>query len=101
MQHRAVFGDVDFVAAEHGVDALLEATFASELQQQLQRFVGDAVLGVVEIEPGRLDGQPLAAGRIVGKELPQVDVFEFLIVLLRATPRRVGCAEVACLPAVR
>ena len=59
----------------------LRPTFATELMQQHQRFVSDAVLGVVEIKAGRFDGEPFAAGVIVGEELPQVDVFEFLIVL--------------------
>ncbi len=30
VQHRAVFGDVDLVAAEHGRDALREAAFAGK-----------------------------------------------------------------------
>src|SRR5579863_4883027 len=75
VQHRAFFGDVDYVAAEHGGDARLEAAFSSELLQQRQRFVGHSVLGIVEIKAGRIDGEPFAAAGIVGKELPQVDVF--------------------------
>ena len=42
-----------------------------ELQQQPQRLVGDAVLGIVEIEAGGLDREPLAALGIVGEELPR------------------------------
>ena len=34
MQHRAVFRDVDFVAAEHGVDALAQPRLLREPQQQ-------------------------------------------------------------------
>ena len=45
-----------------------------ELEQQAQGFVGDAVLGIVEIDSGGLDREPLAALGILGEELPQMDV---------------------------
>ena len=34
VQHGAVLGDVDLVAAEHGVDALAQARLLGQLQQQ-------------------------------------------------------------------
>ena len=57
-----------------------------ELQQQPQRLVGDAVLGIVEIEAGGFDRQPLAALAILGKELPQMHALDLLIVLLQQRP---------------
>ena len=63
MQHGALLRDVDLVAAEHGVDALAQAGLLGELKQQAQRLVGDPVLGIVEIEPGGFDRQPLPARR--------------------------------------
>ena len=54
VEHRALLGGVDLLAAEHGVDALAQARLLGKLQQQGQGFVGDAVLGVVEIESGGL-----------------------------------------------
>ena len=74
VQHGAVLGDVDLVAAEHRVDALAQARLLGQLQQQLERLVGDAILRVIEIDARRLDRQALAALRIVGEELPQMDV---------------------------
>ena len=38
MQDGAVFGDVDFFAAEHGVDALAQAGFLGQLQEELAGF---------------------------------------------------------------
>ena len=38
-----------------------------------QGFVGDPVLGIVEVEPGGLDREPLAALGILGEELPEVE----------------------------
>ena len=78
VQDGAVFGDVDLVAAEHGVDAGAEAGLLGQLQQQLQRLVGDAVLRVVEEEADGLDGQALAALRIVGEEFAEMLARELL-----------------------
>ena len=63
VQDGAVLGDVDLVAAEHGVDARAQAGLLGQLQQQLERLVGDAVLRVVEEEADGLERHPLAALR--------------------------------------
>ena len=73
VKHRAVLRDVDVVAPEHGVDAVSQAGLLGKLQQQPYGFVRDPVLGIVEIDSGRLDRQPLPAVGILGKELPEVD----------------------------
>ena len=49
VQDSAVFRDVDLLAPEHGVDALAQSGFLGELQEQLERFVGDAILRVIEV----------------------------------------------------
>jgi hypothetical protein len=41
-------------------------------QQQRDRLVRDAILGVVEIDPDRLRGQALPACRVVGEERAEV-----------------------------
>ena len=43
-----------------------------KLEQQAQRLVSDAVLGIIQVKAGRFRGQPLASRRIGGKELAQV-----------------------------
>ncbi len=88
VQHGPVLRDVDLVAAKHRVDALAQARLLGQLQQQLQRFVGDAVLGIVEIEARRLDRQLLAAVRIVGEQLLQLQVLRCLIMFLKQLPGR-------------
>ena len=57
VQDGAFLGDVDFFSAEHGVDALPQAGFLGQLEEELAGFLGDAVLGVVEEEAGRFDGK--------------------------------------------
>ena len=74
VQHRALLGHVDLLATEHRVDSLAEPRLLGELQQQAQRLVGDAVLRVVEVDPRRIDRQPLAAIWIALKQVSKVDV---------------------------
>ena len=59
---------------------------SASCQQQPQRLVGDAVLGVVEVESDGLGGQALARARVVGEERAQVHVFDRLVVRLQRLP---------------
>jgi hypothetical protein len=56
------------------------------LEQQSQCFVGDPVLGIVEIETDGLDYEPLPALEILGKELLEVSTPYLLVVLLEQRP---------------
>ena len=49
MQHRPLLGDVDAIAAEHGIDPRTQAGFVRQTQQQLDRFRRDAILRIVEV----------------------------------------------------
>ena len=86
VQHRAVFRDVDLLAAEHGVDPLAQAGLLRQLQQEPQRLVGDAVLRVVEVEAGGLRRQPLAACGIVREELAEMHVPDNVAMALERLP---------------
>ena len=57
-------------------------------EQQLQRLVGDPVLRIVEIDSGTLGRQSLAALRILGEELPQMQPLHLLMVGLQRRPGR-------------
>ena len=72
VQDGAVFGDVDLVAAEHGFDVRLEAALFGQLQQQLQGLIGDAVLGVVEVDALGLGGEARAAIGVGGEKVVKV-----------------------------
>ena len=91
VQHRAVLGDVDPLAAEHGVDARRAArTRSASCTSSAQRLVGDAVLRVVEVDAGRLEREPLAARGIVGEQLAQVASRERGVVRGERLPRGPG-----------
>ncbi len=91
VQHRAVLGDVDLLAAEHRVDPRAQPAFLGELDQQRERLVGDAVLRVVEVEARRLGRQALAALRVVGEELAQMQVAHLRQMGRKRLPRRARC----------
>ena len=82
----AVLGDVDAVAAEHRLGPLAQAGLLGELQEEAERLVGDAVLRVVEVQASPLRRQPLAARRVVGEQVAQVEVAYLRVVLLQRLP---------------
>ena len=86
VQHGAILGDVDLVAAEHRVDALTQARPAGQLEEQTHGLVGDAVLRVVEVETLTLGRETLAPLRVGGEEVAQVRVAHLLEVLLERVP---------------
>ena len=88
VQDGPVLRDVDLLAAEHGVDPRSQAGFLGQLQEKLERFVGDAILRVVEVEPDRLDRHALAALGIIREELAQMQLPDLLIVSFEGLPRR-------------
>src|SRR5262249_49174328 len=59
-----------------------------ELKQQAQGFVGDPVLGIVEIDARGLDHEFLTTLAILGKELPQLNALDLLMMLLQQRPGR-------------
>ncbi len=74
---RPVFRDVDLVTPEHGVDALAQAAFLGQLQEELEGFVRDAVLRVIEVDARGLSRQTLAAVGIIREELAEMQVPDF------------------------
>ena len=62
VQDGAVFRDVDLLAPEHGVDPRAQSGFLRQLQEELEGFVGDAILRVVQIEAHAL--RPSCARRV-------------------------------------
>ena len=88
VQDRAVFRDVDPVAAEHGVDAIAQAAFPGQLHEELQRLVRDAVLRVIEKDARGFSRQTLAAFGIRREERAEMDVLDLLVVGGERFPRR-------------
>jgi hypothetical protein len=74
VQDGAVFGDVDFLPVEHRVDSCPQAGLFRELKKETHRFIGDAVLGIIQVKANGLDRQTFTALRIIRKKLPQLQL---------------------------
>jgi hypothetical protein len=57
-----------------------------QANEQPQRLVRDAILGVIEVDATRFERQAASALRIVGKELPQMQRSDLLGVCLELLP---------------
>ena len=88
VQHCAAFRDVDLLATKHCVATVSDTSLLGELYQQPNGFIGNSVLRVVEVKAGGLSSQSVAATGVIGKQLPQVDVFDLLVMRLQRMPRR-------------
>ncbi len=86
VQHGPVLRDVDVLAPEHRIAALGDAALLRQLNEQLQRFVGGPVLGVVEEESGAICDQTLAAIGVLGEQVAQVPLADLGVVLLECLP---------------
>ncbi len=69
---------VDLPAAEHGLDALAQAAALGQLYEEPEGLVGDAMLGVVQVEAGGLRAQALSAAGVVGEDLPEVQIADLV-----------------------
>ena len=87
VEHGAVLGDVDVLAARTSPRAARAARARRRAPtSSAERLVGDPVLRVVEVEPGRLGGQPLAAVGVGGEEVAQVARRDLGVVALERPP---------------
>jgi len=89
VEDRAILRHVDLPAREHGVDALAQARLGRQLDEVPHRLVGDAVLGVVQVDPGRVQRQALAAPGVALEQVAQVHVRHVAVV---GDERLPGCA---------
>jgi len=69
------------------VDVVAQARLVGELEEQRQRVVGDAVLRVVEVEPGRLHVHAVAPARLRREQVAQVRTRDLGVVRLERGPR--------------
>ena len=90
MQNRALFCDVDLVAAEHRVDPAAEIGLGGDGEEQFDGFVDDAVLRVVGEEADGFEREPFAAGGVLGEELAEVPVLDLGVMGFEGLP---ACAS--------
>ena len=72
VQYCAVLGDVNVLAGEHRFASLFQLDLFSELEQQLNGFGGNQVLGKVDVQFVGGEAELLRAFRVSGKPFAQV-----------------------------
>jgi hypothetical protein len=70
VQHRALFRDIDFLAAEHRVTSFLNASLSGELYEQSNGLVGDAIFGEVQKHVRAFRNKVCTTVRILCEQLP-------------------------------
>ena len=88
VKDRPLLGHIDLTAAEHGTDVLGQVAVVGQPEKEPERLVGDAMLGVVEVEAGGFARQALPPQGVVGKDLPEMHIADRTVVLLQRLPRR-------------
>ncbi len=73
---------VNLVAAEHRVDAPAQTRLLGQCEQQADRLVGHAVLGIVEVQAGGLDDEPFTALWILAEQSSQVAAVDLVVMRL-------------------
>ncbi len=74
VQHGAIFRKIDLLATEHGLDPPVQAGGPGQPDEQLDRLVGDAILGIVQIEAGGLNRETPATSWVGREDLLQVSL---------------------------
>ena len=54
--------------------------FFGEVQQQIERFIGDAVLRIIEVNPRRLDRETLASLGVFREQLAHMQPLDLAVV---------------------
>jgi hypothetical protein len=88
MQGGAPLGEIDLLAAEHAPDRGGQPGLYGQGHQQLDGFIGDAVLGVIEQQVAELQREFAEARRVVPEHPAHVQRFDRGMVRLECLPGR-------------
>jgi hypothetical protein len=92
VQRGPVLGRVHAFAGEELLDRRGHAAVLGERHQELERAVGDALLGEIDVDPGAAKGERGPAVRIVLPELREAPAGQFVAVRKERLPRG-GCRK--------
>jgi hypothetical protein len=73
--------------SKHGVDPPPQARLLSQLDEELDGIVGDAILRVIEVQAHSLGRHPLATLGVIGEEIAEMQFPDLAIVGLESHPR--------------
>jgi hypothetical protein len=88
VQHGAVLGEIDLVAAEHGRDPIGESRLPSEFQEEIQGGLGDSVLRIIKEKITEAQGKAFEAVPVGREQIPHVNIGDVPLVLGERPPGR-------------
>jgi hypothetical protein len=72
VQDRSILRDIDFLPLEHGIDTRSQTRLFGQLKKQLESFVGNTVLRVIQKNSHGFGRHALAALGIIRKNLSEM-----------------------------
>src|SRR5579875_1179379 len=88
MEHRPIFGGVDFVAPKHSVDVLPQPGFLGELKKSLNSLICDAVFRIIQVNTDRFGCHSRATLWIISEQAPQMQFANLFKMQLEVLPCR-------------
>ena len=88
VQDGPLLRDVDLLTAKHGIDASPQTGLLRQLQKKPECLVGDAVFGVVKVDPDGLGCHSLPALWIVCEELSKMQLPDLRVMGFEGLPCR-------------
>ena len=86
MQDGTIFGDVDAIAVEHAPDPFRNEGRFGQLEQQVERLAGQALLGEIEKDVFERQAEGRRPVRIFREQIPKMFLFEFLVMGGQGSP---------------
>ena len=86
MKHRAILGDVDLLPGEHAFGPALDVCLAGQIAQEAHRFVGHAILRIVEEHVPESKREPLEPTGVRREQVAHVDGLHFGVVAKQRLP---------------
>ncbi len=91
VQNRPVLRDIYLLTTKHGVDSLPQAGFLSQLNEEFERFIGNAIFRIIQTNACCLGGHTLAAFWVIGEKRAKMQWLYCLAVRLKGIPGRTFC----------
>src|SRR5262249_17219869 len=86
MQHSAIFGDIDLLAAEHLLHAGSEGRLLGEFDQEIHGLICDPILGVIQEDSAGISRKSPAPLRVAREKSAEMLFLNLLVVSLKSLP---------------
>jgi hypothetical protein len=88
VQNRSILRDIDLLTAEHRLRSRPQSGFLRKLIKELECFVGDPILGVIEEQAHGFSGHPLTALGIGREKVAEMRFPDLFMMVFQGLPCR-------------